>query len=389
MNSDVDQPPGNVPSLPFLFGLPRLARPTSVLQLLTPSLRWEVTRRHPIYLYFWNIALRFHEEGPQSENDLTAGRLAVMYLSTIGAASKDALINPSLPYQEPHQGRDESPWADGAVEAVSLRGMLGILMRNLSSEEKRAAAELLCNSAKLEEDDPNHIDLYLSLGEKPFNTFDRIPNLPMVGVNLQAPKEAIQKSLSILIDQLKVQEEIPDRRRRVDKVEQYLKVWDLYEGWSEGAYDSSRAKTLKQIASELKSPLSSVCSQYEIAFKLITGHPYQIVDWWTLFRPVKHASALIAIYGRRRKGRAKRSTSIRAVTETTLTGGKEFSDGGTLANIPASSGSTTTKEDKECLEDLLDSGLTDAQIVARLKLKETPDILNCLRDYRKHRDDIE
>jgi hypothetical protein len=93
----------------------------------------------------------------------------------------------------------------------------------------------------------------------------------VVGINLNAPQRVITAAVEQLVRQWKDKRGIGERCRRDDKLEEYLAVWDLREGWAGRQYDGSRERTLRQIAGQLGIPLSTAANRYRAAFRLIVG----------------------------------------------------------------------------------------------------------------------
>ena len=71
------------------------------------------------------------------------------------------------------------------------------------------------------------------------NTFYISPNAPLRGV---------MDDVERLVQDQKKQENAPQKRRREDSYEGYLRAWDLREGWVGEKYDGQAEKRLKDIA---------------------------------------------------------------------------------------------------------------------------------------------
>src|SRR6202040_1897099 len=71
----------------------------------------------------------------------------------------------------------------------------------------------------------------------------------------------------------------PEKRRRDDKLDEFLAVWDLREGWAGDHYDGSQEQTLRQISRHRAIPLSTVENRYRSAFRLIVGRDYSPPLW--------------------------------------------------------------------------------------------------------------
>jgi hypothetical protein len=109
---------------------------------------------------------------------------------------------------------------------------------------------------------------------------EAFPQRPVIGINLEAPQRTIIQAVEQFVRQEKEQQGIKERRRRDDKLDEYLAVWDQREGWlEEGRYDHTRERTLQEIAKETKLPLSTAANRYRSAFRLIFGQDYSPALW--------------------------------------------------------------------------------------------------------------
>jgi hypothetical protein len=109
--------------------------------------------------------------------------------------------------------------------------------------------------------------------------FNSFPNRPVVGINVNAPLRVVVEAIEQLVRQWKDESEITQRRRRDDKLEDYLTVWDLREGWTIDHYGSVRERTFLQIAQQLGVSISTVANRYRSAFRLIFGCDYTPERW--------------------------------------------------------------------------------------------------------------
>ena len=108
-------------------------------------------------------------------------------------------------------------------------------------------------------------------------------------MNPAASARQITEAVSELLKSWKSQRGLTEKRDRSDKYPDYLRVWDLREGWSGGAYDITREKKLKEVAIELGLELLTVNNHYRSAFELIIGQPYSPAMWFRVFGVNKFA----------------------------------------------------------------------------------------------------
>src|SRR5262249_42963004 len=143
-------------------------------------------------------------------------------------------------------------WESGAVAPVTFRGLVGMLLADLPPDLLLQVGRLLqeCGTAAEQGPDEKYrsvMDLYALRHP----ALDGFPGRPVVGVNVDAPQRTITEALEQFTRQWKQQQGIPERRRRDDKLAEYLAVWDLREGWRQDHYDSSQEQTLLEIAQQL------------------------------------------------------------------------------------------------------------------------------------------
>ena len=255
-----------------------ILRSPNELNDLPFNVRWEVTRRHPYYLRAWYLAHQYHQQPATDPQQLALQQAAVLFLSAIGvsgdppppAASAESLGASSL-------GKG---WESGAVAPNTFRGLAGLLLADLPPEARMELGQFFTASAAPTEDPSSQKYEFLTeLQRLRHPAFDSFPNRPVVGINVNAPLRGVVEAIEHLVRQWKDELEITERRRRDDKMEDYLTVWDLREGWTTDHYDSVRELTFLQIAQQLGVPISTVANRYRSAFRLIFGCDYTPERW--------------------------------------------------------------------------------------------------------------
>jgi hypothetical protein len=108
---------------------------------------------------------------------------------------------------------------------------------------------------------------------------DALPARPLLGINVHAPLRAIAEGVEALVGSWKAQQGIGERRRRDDKLDDYLAVWDRREGWVGDHYDLTKELTLREISQQLRIPLPTAANRYRSAFRLIVGREYTPPLW--------------------------------------------------------------------------------------------------------------
>jgi hypothetical protein len=385
--ASVSDGPGPVPEpVAESWLIPRDHR---LLMELPVAMRWEVTRRHPYYLRFWQLG---HQHHCQPATDPTHRKLeesAALILQAIGvtgdppppSASVEALGATGL----------SQAWKSGAVAPLSFRGLVGMLLTGLPVDALAAVGQLLSATAAARDAGPAaSYGAVSALYQLAHPALDAVPNRPVVGVNVQAPQRVILEALKELVRQWKQQEAIPEKRRRDDKLDQYLAVWDLREGWAGDGYDGSQEHTLRQIARQLGIPLSTAANRYRSAFRLIIGRDYSPPLWARVLGFLKlsewvNPEALPKLAGRR----PWRDRQPRLVLESVVQPPGQGKDAPSILNTvgvsPAETGLVDLVLD---IQDLLAQGKTNEEIAAALELTG-PEVTEVIDYYRqRHAEDL-
>jgi hypothetical protein len=364
-----------------------IPRPSALLMDLPFDLRWEVTRRHPYYLRFWHLAHQFHQKPAADPQQRALEQTAVLLLQVIGvsgdppppAASVESLGTRSL----------SRGWQSGAVAPVTFRGLAGMLLADLPAEARLELGQFLTASAAPTEDSSSQKYQFISeLQRLQHSAFDALPNHPVVSVNINAPQRVVVQAVEELVRQWKEEAGIPERRRRDDKLEDYLTVWDLREGWATDHYDSAREKTLRQIAKQLQVSISTVANRYRSAFRLIIGREYTPERWARLLGFLKVAEWLDPEeLPRRTLLRPWRTPQPRPVPESVLQPSHADGESSHILNVAGISDNEIAHVDLVLdLKALLAQGKSNAEIRKVLELSSSfnDNIIDLLRE--RHQD---
>jgi hypothetical protein len=364
-------------------------RPPDVINGLSPPQQWEVTRRHPYYLLFWQQASSANEADSEAGQLLRdAARLILTAINFVGPPQP-----PSKSAEDLGITAQSGAFRHGAVSRVTVRSLVGMLASPVfPNETKRAIAELLLRSCDVDLRIPSaecHAFLReLTQGSHP-HFDDSLPDL-IVSINPLAPGRSAASAVQEIIRNYKAEHKLPEQRRREDKFDDYLKIWDLREGWTGAGYDVSREMRLKEIAGELRRSISTVQNRYRSAFRNIVGHDYTPALWLQVVGlPKFHGffgSALPRAW-RRRLRSERRPRDIPATALEKYVGPEEGRLVGILqANCPTF-GNLGEFELMSDVGDLIDRGQTNEQIVEELELRaaEALDLINYLRGRRDDR----
>lgn len=266
-------------------------RPVNQLRALSIQHRWEVTRRHPYYLQYWQLARQFHDAETATNQDAEMMRiLAVHILGAIGVSL--ATVNPQLEFKD-FAAEDNDPrataWLYGTVHPISFRGQLSLLMAALPPATLARIGQLLvaCFSDGSEQ---GRVTAALQLLQLQDPALDRYADEPFLSVAPTASVREVQRDLPVALKPWRDRPGQVMHRDRSAHVNKYLQVWDLREGWTAGGYDNAAERSLREIAEQLKLSISTVSNHYRSAFELVTGHPYSPDTWLKVFGPLKLSS---------------------------------------------------------------------------------------------------
>lgn len=342
-----------------------LIRPREVVKQLPVEFRWEFTRRHPYYLQFWQPAREFHEQPSTDETTRALQEAASLILAAVNVAQN---VSPPDPRNEfAILGADVigSVWEGSAVAPAMIQTLALMLLLVLPKDERAQLGLLLTESAACDSSDSAQMNsFYRRLTSLPGDVWKSFPDTPIVSINLLAPQRAITEAVETLVRRWKQEQGITETRRRDDKLDEYLAVWDLREGWANGAYDGTREKQFHEIAERLRVPLPTIQSRYQAAFKILTGHDYQPELWIRLFGPIKLSrlndpvgNSRLALY------RPWRTKNRRPVSESVLLPGRRDGDAPRFLEragiTPSDIGLVELQLD---VQDLIRRGQTDDQI---------------------------
>jgi len=305
-----------------------LFRSIEVVNQLPVEYRWEFTRRHPYYLAFWQAARAFREQPSADETTRFAQQAASLILGAINVASNVVPPDPHEEFAALDRNTIGGGWEGGAVAPAMFHTMAHMLLVALPKAERAQLGRLLNESAEYDSNDTRPMAaIHERLAALPHEIWTSFPDAPVMSVNLQASQRAITEAVETLVRRWKHERGLLETRRREDKLEEYLAVWDLREGWAAGAYDGASEKQLHEISEQLQVPLPTVVNRYRAAFKYLTGHDYRPELWIRLFGPLK-LSRMSDPNGSSRLTRYRpwRTRSLRPVAESVLLPGRREAD---------------------------------------------------------------
>ena len=344
-------------------------RPRDVLMQLPPQFRWEVTRRHPYYLSFWQAArATVLEADPRVRLMKDAARILLL---AIGFTSEP--IDPATEAATLDEGQLLAAWRDGAVAPLSIRGFVGVLSM-LPATARLAIGNFLVDSASGSETVEDRFERSRQLHELALPELDQHPDLPMISVNLRASDRTILAAVRALLRDWRRRFNVRAPRRRNDRLDDYLRAWDMREGWTGSTYDVEREMRFREIAGQMRGSIRTIANRYESAFQLIVGHPYSPELWVKLFGPLKLSRHFTTGTPRVSRRRPFRSRTPRPVPETVVQPQRYDNDATGLLEAAGMTFDDLASADLLMdVEELLKRGCTDAQIMERLDLQTDAD----------------
>jgi hypothetical protein len=350
-------------------------------------MKWEVTRRHPYYAEFWEVAAR-HLRSPSADPAARDfGEWAVALLRLIGVT--DVPPPPGTSFADLGGTDMGRVWAGGAIAPATFRTLITFLLLGLPAEVCAAVGKFLTDYASATELGPEDkqdcaLDfLYRLAGRYP--VLNSYVDAPFVAINTDASFQAIQEAVRDHVARFKARRNVPETKRRDDVLDDYLAVWDRREGWTGDRYDCAREQTLSAIARTLGIPVRTVQNRYTSAFRLIVGREYTPELWTAVVGRYKWSlltagMKLPSVSSRR----PRRTKQPRPVPETTLSG-RDDGEGRGFTVDPGVESDTDEAMLRADIHALIADGRTNSEIRAELGL--TDDRSDAVIDYFRTRRD--
>jgi hypothetical protein len=260
-------------------------------------------------------------------------------------------------------------WLNGAIAPLTYRAMAASMIMGLAP----ACREVIAALREVKTRDPNDTEALLSVMtwwlrlESP--ELDSITAMPALSINLEAPLEDILKAVETQVKAWKRERQVPRRRRREDKVQDYLKVWDQREGWTGESYDPRREMSLLEIARATKRSVETIRNRYQAAFRLIVGHDYSPELWDRLFAAFKLQTFVEGRYSTRRPRSSRRSHHAQIITETDLQRRSSHRRGSTRIETLHAGRDSDARQLLSQIRELIHRGWDDPRISKELSLR--------------------
>lgn len=350
-------------------------RPEGQLAELPLQYRWEAIRRHPNYLVFWERAARYYSGQKSDDPGEQFLRIVAAAMVRIAGAGS-CIVDPAKPFSKLGESDLHPAWTSGAVQPPTVRALVRMLML-LPPAERAGIGEVLWKSGgeefAIEGDDVvrtrqrNRAQQELAEIHSP--VLDSFVEIPLLFIHLQASQNTIVRDIEETVRYWKKRRNIAEARVRSEKLQEYLQVWDLREGWTGDNYDRSRERSFPEIAKQLKWSKSTVFSSYRRGFELVTGHRFASDIWQQLFLRLKFSREGAGEHLSRYVRRQLVPQSKRPVPDSVVSPGSQSPDRESLVTGRAVSEGAVSETDKYLdIEALIGKGRTDAQICEELEL---------------------
>jgi hypothetical protein len=262
------------------------------IENLPPKFKWEVLRRHPHYIRDWRLANLYWKTPPdypiRDDGDWP-------HLEAAAARMHQLTGWCDRIYPDPATTADNLGFLAkqaGSENAIPLTGRIVIesLIRTLPQQLTKEVGRILLGEqiappqSIVKCSAPDGRNLTQQYLQTQALTRLRAAELDAelgghLMVNLNAPLRAIAQQVTSMVKAEKARRGLKEKRPRPDRIESYLQVWDLREGWCNGKYDGLQERPLRVVAQQVQRPPKSVEAQYRQAFGLIVGIDYSPLEW--------------------------------------------------------------------------------------------------------------
>jgi len=352
-----------------------IARPPNSLLDLPFRLRWEVTRRHPYYQLFWKEAARYLRGDSDADPLARVNNVCShVILGAIGVTGVPP--DPALAFEELGAAADDPALLTGSLQPQTFRTTALLLLANLPPSERALLGALMTDTANAETGRadpalPTTVGMHEAtqiLLKHESAAFDSYPVAPLFYIHVGASQNSFVEDAKRQFAIWRAKGGIESVKVQLSKVEEYLKIWDLREGWTGSGYERARERTIVQIARDRKKPVSTIFNGYRAAFGYIAGREYDPETWFQLFAFLKFRRAFGYLDSDAGPGVSRwlASYSDKPIPSSKLTpvGKQSYVEYEATA---ADDGDAAQLETE--IRDLLERGFTPEQVAANLDLK--------------------
>ncbi len=357
-------------------------RPLNEYLKLTFSQRWEVIRRHPYYQRWWRAA---GQVTPSDNINLQRLRNVARLILSSAIQVESYWPDPATPFNAIASHPGLQPFHGGTLSPLIRRAHLLQTVLGLDwAAYTNIIQALIPLTPLLRRGEEGRYDLARAIRDLNIPQLDDVSNSCCFSFNPNAPLDSILSDFRDLVRRVKRDRNITETRRRPEKVNKYLEVWDAREGWESGAYRSSPIVPLREIATRLARPLKTVSDQYRSAFKIIVGHDYTSTLWLDVVASWKWSVSNNGVGGQQVRRPLRERTRQAAPFARLATTDADYLR---RAGVP-----NEELEERELLLDIADrirAGDDDTAIYERLELTENARRLGLVEHIRQNLSELQ
>ncbi|QDT03115.1 hypothetical protein K227x_14950 [Rubripirellula lacrimiformis] len=279
-------------------------------------------------------------------------------------------VDPATDFTDLIGDRDQRQWLRGAIQPITVRSIAGLLIAYLGEETLSEVGAAFQLASKGDRNSDDRKKAVLQVKQCQLDELDQFLDAPFYSLSPVAPRDQMISDLARIQAEWRERHNLPTTRSREPELKNYLRAWDLREGWENGEYRRGAIRLLKDVADTLGKNKSTTNNWYRSAFHLITGHDFSSANWQELMSAMHLTGLIEESVNPISVDRLKRAPSPRPVDDTTISEGRNRSGGGLVEGL-AVSGSLFDPE--QCITEILrliDEGQTDDQIIDEIGLGE-------------------
>ncbi len=345
-----------------------LKRPDLHLEALSYEMKWETTRRHPLYLWLWDTWSVFQRRY-QDQADTEFKSFPGIHWAWVMLGINGIPANPALMFNELSEADTNPRWLKRSARPVTYRHLAKILQAKLSSDGLKLLSTLLFDAGKAETNSEERYHKLMSLNNVEWPELDSLVDSPLLQYSPAAPSKEFVSDITNLRNEMRSNLGIEESRTNESKMRTYLAAWDAREGWQNGTYDRSAPMTLKRVSLELGMSQRKAKYAYQQGFQLISGHPFSFENWMRLIGALHFSALFSGDVGPVALARLRHSSSVRGIDNTTLSSNNANDGNSVLGNLSVCKSSFDEKAAIEKINTMVRSGHTNDQILAELELE--------------------
>ncbi|TWU18288.1 hypothetical protein Poly21_04490 [Allorhodopirellula heiligendammensis] len=348
---------------------PMLLRSESHLDALSVEMKWETTRRQPLYFVLWNT-WRALQKNHESEAESLFLNSPLCHGAGIMLGINGIPSDPALEPKELFDTDTNLLWLKRSARPVTFGLLARMLGTKLSSSDLKTLSGMLLDAAESEAGSMERDQKLSSFTGLKCPDLDVLVDLPLLLYNPSAPSKEFVSDITNLRSAMRSKLGIEDSRTSETKMRSYLAAWDTREGWRDGVYDRLAPMTLKDVARELGTSDRNAKYAYQQGFQLISGHPFSFSNWMRLMGVLHLSGYLGRDVNSVSLSRLRHASSVRGTDDTTLSSSQQNPGTSVLENFPSNEDGFNVTSAIEQIRDMIRSGRENDQILAELELEE-------------------